>query len=107
MIHTYMRQRLRYVVLGLFAGILFNACFAFAWTGPGSSPPNGNVGAPINVGNVDQVKNANLGVNSLSADGNTLLNCVGVGIAGNTNCGGSLGRYLNFDATYGGTSGTA
>ncbi len=46
---------------------------ALAWTGPGASPPSGNVSAPINVGSVDQVKNANIGVNGLAVFGNSLL----------------------------------
>jgi hypothetical protein len=38
------------LALSIAAGILFSALFTFAWSGPSSSPPNGNVDAPINVG---------------------------------------------------------
>lgn len=48
-----------------------------AWTGPATSPaptnpPNNNVDAPINVGNIDQVKNGGLGVSSLATFGGSV-----------------------------------
>ncbi|MFN0219234.1 MAG: hypothetical protein ACKVP4_10505 [Hyphomicrobium sp.] len=67
-----------------------------AWTGPTAAPPGNNVAAPINVGVVDQVKNGGLSLNTLVIFGNTLFSGLGAGI----------GRYLNFDYTTGGTSGT-
>jgi hypothetical protein len=57
----------------LVALILFGASAAFAWTGPASAPPNGNVSAPINVGSTDQVKNAGLSVNALAVFGNSAM----------------------------------
>ena len=40
-----------------------------AWTSPPASPPNSNVSAPINVGATTQVKNGNMGMNTLTAYG--------------------------------------
>src|SRR3989338_1636292 len=40
-----------------------------AWTGPTQAPPEGNVSAPINVGVIDQIKDAGLGVNVLAVFG--------------------------------------
>lgn len=57
------------------------------WTGPTQTAPNGNVAAPINVGTVDQVKNANIGVNGIAIFGNGLLS--------------GSNRYLNFGTTAG------
>jgi hypothetical protein len=77
------------IALALFVALLI-ASKLFAWTGPTAIPPNGNVPAPVNVGSVNQVKSAGLGLNSLAVFGNTLL-------------GGSIGAnaYLNFGATSG------
>lgn len=61
-----------------------------AWVGPTAAPPGNNVEAPINVGNVDQVKNGGIGLNSLAVFGNSLF-------------GGSTGSnaYMNFGTTSG------
>jgi|GEM_PF-3096721 len=91
------RSRLPFIAVGVIAGLTVNALTALAWTGPTASPPNNNVAAPVNVGTTAQVKNGDVGVNNLSAFGNTLLSGLGVG----------TGRYLNFDYTSAGTSGTA
>lgn len=91
-----MSSRLTFVIFGLAVGLVFDACIAFAWTGPTASAPNNNVSAPINVGSTAQVKSGDLGVNNISAFGNALLSGLGAG----------TGRYLNFDYTSGGTSGT-
>src|SRR4051812_39663431 len=93
---TSMRSRLPFVVLGLTIGLTFNAVTVLAWAGPTGTAPNSNVTAPVNVGNVDQVKNAGLGVNSMLVTGNALLLGSSAGI----------GRYLNFDYTSLGTLGT-
>src|SRR3982074_899579 len=61
------------VSLGLIAGLVLSAFIATAWTGPSSSPPSGNVAAPINVGSTAQIKNGNIGVNGLAVFGNSLL----------------------------------
>jgi hypothetical protein len=86
------RSALAFTFIGVFAGgIIFTAAsLVLAWTGPTSAPPNGNVAAPINVGIVNQVKNAGLGINSLAVFGNAILS--------------GIGNYLNFGST-GGTSG--
>ncbi len=34
--------------------------YVFAWTGPSTTPPNGNVSAPINIGSTSQSKNGAL-----------------------------------------------
>lgn len=54
-------------------GLLLTPAILFAWTGPSSSPPSGNVAAPVNVGTTEQVKDGNLGVNGLAVFGNSLL----------------------------------
>ncbi|MBI4068215.1 hypothetical protein HY413_02295, partial [Candidatus Kaiserbacteria bacterium] len=68
-------------------GATFSSVVAFAWTGPTQTAPNGNVAAPINVGTIDQTKNAALGVNSLAVFGNAIISTVG--------------GYLNFGTTAG------
>ncbi len=79
---------LRLTLLGLL--ILVAPALTFAWTGPSATAPNSNASAPINVGAVDQVKSANLGVNGIAVFGNSLLG----GAAGSN-------AYLNFGATAG------
>ncbi len=44
-----------------------------AWSGPTATPPDGNTDAPVNVGIVDQIKDAGLGVNALSVFGRGLF----------------------------------
>lgn len=61
--------------------------YAGAWTSPASAPPNGNVASPVNVGVIDQIKSAGLGINSLAVYGNAILN--------------GASRYLNFGTTAG------
>ena len=53
------------LALVLTAGI----SYVYAWTGPTQAPPEGNVSAPINVGVIDQIKDAGLGVNVLAVFG--------------------------------------
>src|SRR3989344_1373302 len=80
-----------------FGAVLFIAAsMVLAWTGPVSAPPNGNVAAPINIGSASQLKNGGLGVNFFTIFGDALLSGLGSG----------TGRYINFDYTIGGTSGT-
>lgn len=98
---TAMRARLPFLALGLVAGLVFNAFVALAWTGPQNSPPSCVSGQPgcdplINVGSALQVKNGDIGVNNFAGYGNALLSGLGFGV----------GRYLNFDYTTLGTSGT-
>ncbi len=51
------------VILGLVVGISIQ--FVAAWTEPTQAPPGGNVGAPLNTGNLGQIKNGNLILNAL------------------------------------------
>lgn len=69
--------------------LLTGLSFVSAWTGPGSSPPGGNVDAPINVGNTDQIKEGALRVNGFRNIGDTLLS--------------GVSAYLNFGETPGAT----
>jgi hypothetical protein len=52
-----------------FAGYSFMSA-STTWTPACCTPPNGNVDAPINVGTATQIKNGDLGVNTLSVTGN-------------------------------------
>ena len=73
----------------LIIGTIFASFVAYAstWVGPTAAPPGNNVAAPINVGTVDQVKDAGIGMNSLAVFGNAILN--------------GTSRYLNFGSTVG------
>ncbi len=79
----------------VFAAVLFAAA-SYSWTGPSSTPPNGNVEAPINVGATSQVKSGALSVNGLSVYGNQY-------VSGNLGLGVSPGATWKIDArgTYG------
>lgn len=76
--------------MGAMVGTVFSSAVVFAWTDPTQVPPNGNVFAPLNVGSLDQVKSAGLGVDSLAVFGNSILS--------------GASRYLNF-GTLSGTTG--
>lgn len=55
---------------------------AYAWTEPSSSPPAGNVSAPVNVSSIGQIKTGSLEVNGLRNRSTTVLDGnVGVGTA--------------------------
>lgn len=43
--------------------IFMGVMIANAWAPPGNNPPEGNVAAPINVGNIGQVKGGGIGLN--------------------------------------------
>ena len=51
---------LKVIIIGVFFG--FALQFVRAWTEPTSSPPNGNVGAPINTGSTAQTKQGAINV---------------------------------------------
>lgn len=60
------------MVVGLVVGVGLQ--LAQAWTTPGSSPPNGNVSAPVTVSSVSQVKSGNLTLgNDLAVSRNSVL----------------------------------
>ncbi len=83
-----MRSITSHIVTAIVTATLFlGLSRAYAWTGPSAAPPNSNVSAPINVGTVDQVKNAGLSLNALAVFGNTILS--------------GSSRYLNFGTTAG------
>lgn len=69
-----------------------------AWSGPTQAPPNGNVDAPINVGIVDQIKNAGLGLNTLAVFGQGSFD--GEVIVGSTGaaCGADIEGAVRYDA---------
>lgn len=60
-------QTIKTIILALALSV--GASYIYAWTGPTATAPGGNVPAPINVGSVDQVKTAGLGLNSLLVNG--------------------------------------
>jgi hypothetical protein len=66
-------MRVASIAIAFIAGTAFASFLAIAWTGPTSAPPNGNVSAPVNVGAIDQVKDAALGVEGLAVFGNSIL----------------------------------
>lgn len=76
------------LTLGTILGSLVSVAVVSAWTAPTGAPPTANVSAPINVGNVNQVKSSNLAVNGLAVFGDTLL---------------QASSYLNWGATAGTT----
>lgn len=69
----YTRFVLSHTLIAAITLIIFGAFVVFAWTGPSSSPPNGNVDAPINVGGTDQVKDAGLALNALAVFGESSM----------------------------------
>ncbi len=66
-------MRFAAVSSGVVAAGFLLVSVASAWTGPGSSPPSGNVSAPINVGSTAQVKNGDIGFNYATAFGDIHL----------------------------------
>jgi hypothetical protein len=53
--------------------LVMGMAIAKGWKEPTQSPPNGNIPAPINVGDVDQIKTGGLSVDEFSAYGNALF----------------------------------
>ena len=83
-----MRSALSILSSFVLAALLFiTASVIYAWTGPTAAPPNNNVAAPINVGAIDQIKNAGIGMNTLAVFGNAIISTVS--------------GYLNFGDTVG------
>lgn len=69
-------QTLKSLVLALI--LVGGLSYVFAWTGPSTTPPNGNVAAPVNTGSVGQVKTGYLGVSDLIAITSTASTyCIG------------------------------
>ena len=65
-------QPIKTIILALLLAFSVSYVFA-AWSGPTATPPDGNTDAPVNVGIVDQIKDAGLGVNVLSVFGRGLF----------------------------------
>ncbi len=68
-----MDKRILLVGVGTLSGLVLSVAVALAWQGPTATPPNGNVAAPINVGAIDQIKNAGLSLNKLAVFGSTYI----------------------------------
>jgi len=67
------------ITLFTLSALCFSAA-VFSWTEPSSSPPNGNVAAPINTSATSQIKSGALSVNGLSVYGSQYIqNNLGVG----------------------------
>jgi hypothetical protein len=62
------------ITTGLLLGSFALAAMAGSWSAPGSTPPNGNVDAPINVGSSFQEKLGALMVHGLSINGGFMFN---------------------------------
>jgi len=68
-----MRTYITHSLAAVLALVIFGAFAVFAWTGPLSAPPNGNVDAPINVGDDDQIKSGGLSVFGLAVYGGAMV----------------------------------
>ena len=79
--------------------ITLGVTYAYAvWTGPTVAPPDGNVDAPINVGEIDQIKDGGLGVETLAVFGNSAVSgYMKVGFS-SVSCTTSLEGSLRFDS---------
>jgi len=94
-----MRRRSTFIIIGLVAGLAFDAVTALAWTGPTASAPGNNVAAPVNVSATPQTKNGDFSTNNFTAFGN-------LSAAGDAYLVGAQ-RYLNFHVDPTNVAGTA
>lgn len=62
------------IAVVLFAGVVLVSAQVGTWTPPSQPPTDGNTPAPLNVGTLDQVKNAGLVLNRLSVLGQVQIN---------------------------------
>ncbi len=78
----YLQQNLKAIILGLIlaSGISYAAA-AGVFTGPSCPPPNCNTDAPVNVGNVNQAKQAGLGLSSTPSGVTDALNILNLNLA--------------------------
>ena len=83
MLQTYMfKKSLIKTLPAVICGTLLAATIVYAWTPPTADPPGGNVPAPINIGNIGQIKSGPLEVNGFRNIGATRLDGnVGIGKA--------------------------
>jgi len=72
------------LILGVLTMSFLVGYLAFAWTGPTASPPEGNVPAPLNVGNVAQTKVGGLILNTGGAPTGLIVQYGNVGIGTGT-----------------------
>jgi hypothetical protein len=71
-------QTTKTIILALI--LTLGMSYVMAWTGPTSTPPDGNTPTPVNVGATDQVKNGGLGLDALSVFGSGYISGVfGIG----------------------------
>lgn len=77
--------------------LLFVAVQSYAFTEPTQSPPDGNVPAPINVGDSTQEKTGSLTVNTANRTLGLLVagGRLQVGVENSVNVGGDIGLFLN------------
>ena len=75
------------LVLGLIVGLLVATNVLYAWTGPSTTAPGGNISTPLNTSATDQVKAGGLWVGALNANGEIVSTLNGYGqlrmVAGN------------------------
>ncbi len=78
----YLQENLKAIILGLIlaSGISYAAA-AGVFTGPTCAPPNCNTDAPVNVGNVNQAKQAGLGLSSTPSGVTDALNILNLNLA--------------------------
>ena len=67
----YLVSSLKVIILGIV--LASGVSYIFAWTVPTSTPPDGDVSAPINVGSNTQTKSGNIILSQLFADGITVF----------------------------------
>jgi hypothetical protein len=83
-----MKEKVKRVLIESLPVILFSALIMalviYAWTEPSQTPPQGNVPAPINVGDVTQLKNGGLGINGVLDVSSTAVFRSNVNVGGTT-----------------------
>lgn len=86
------------ITIGLFLGLTFQV--VRAWVSPTNTPPNGNLGAPINTSGIEQSKAGRLNVNTTGAStyGLVVPGAVTGGVYGAGTSYGIYGRDTNNDA---------
>jgi len=83
-----MKEKVKRVLIESLPVILFSALIMalviYAWQEPTQPPPQGNVPAPINVGDVTQLKNGGLGINGVLDVSSTAVFRSNVNVGGTT-----------------------
>jgi hypothetical protein len=74
-------SRLVFTASLLIFGAALCGTITYSWTGPTSTPPDGNVSVPINVSSTSQIKDGALSVNGFSNVGSSFISGrLGVGV---------------------------